>query len=302
MISGKQAISRYRGGNTAKDQGPVQIHLEGENVGEGEVRFDALAGFIEGFQATLRRLVQLRAGKRPASGRLPEQLRQAVDIRLVGFGKGSATLLVKPGTEDVWGSPAAAALEELGRRIEEPKSDWDEGTTDALEQARRSLGKTGRFTVQGEGVRVSVDETVMSRLRERASRSGNGMTRHTVIGWLHMADLQPNEVIVKTALGVEWRCRFASEMKPRILDLLDHVVIAEGPGTLRDRTGELTIEEIRPSLPEAYQLTIGGAVEAVIDERLRTMPHRRDIRPSEGPRITERDVKDLMNAIEELNR
>lgn len=276
--------------------------MDGENVGEGEVRLDALAGFIEGFQATLRRLVQRRLGKRPAVGRLPEQLRQAVDIRLVGFGKGSATLLVKPGSEDTWGSPAAGALEELGRRIEEPESEWDEGTTDALEQARRSLGKGGRFTVQGESVRANVDEDLITRLRDRAAHEMPEVAERTVVGWLHMADVQPNEVIVKTALGIEWRCHFTSVMKPRVLELLDQVVVVEGPGAARDRTGELSIERIRPSLPDAYQLTIGGDIEAVIDERLRAMPRHREIRRAvEGTRITERDVQDLMSAIEELN-
>lgn len=286
----------------ANDRAPVQIHLEGENVGEGEIGLDALAGFIDGFQATLRRLVQLRLGKPPAVGRLPEQLRQALDLRLVGFGKGSATLLVRPGAEDTWGSPGASAMEELGRRVADPESQWDEGTTEALEQARRSLGKGGRFTVQGEGMRANVDEKVIARLRSRAAQVMPEVGERTVIGWLHMADVQPNEVVVKTAHGVEWRCHFPPEMKPRIIELLDQVVVVEGPGRAKDRTGELTIERIRSSVPEAYQMTIGGDFEAVIDERLRATPRRREIRrPSAGLRITERDVEDLMKAIKELN-
>lgn len=303
MISAEQgdiAISRRY---EAKDQGPVQIHLDGENVGEGEVRLDALAGFIDGFQSTLRRLVQLRLGKKPVTGRLPDQLRQAVDIRLVGFGKGSATLLVRPGTEDAWGSPAASALEEFGRRVEEPESEWDEGTTEALEQARRSLGKGGRFTVRGEGVRVSVDENVTARLSGRARRVATAVTRHTVVGWLHMADLQPNEVTVKTALGVEWRCHFAPEMKSRILGLLDQVVVAEGPGSTKDRTGELTIEAIRPSLPEAYQMTIDRDFEAIVEERVRQAPPRERVRAraADGAHISDGDIDDLMAAIREID-
>ncbi len=291
-----------QGGTEAKEHARVQIHLEGENVGEGEIRLDALAGFIEGLQSALRRVVRRRAGKEPATGRPAESMRQALDIRLVGFGKGSATLLVKPGAEDTWGSPAASALEELGRRVAEPGPEWDDGTREALEDARRSLGKGGRFLVHGERIDMTVDEAVTSRLQQPTLAEATAPRKQTVVGWLHMADLQPNEVTIKTALGLEWRCRFAPSLKERVLELLDEVVIAEGVGATKDRTGELTIEEIRPSLPDAYQLTIGGEDETVIDERLRALPRRREIPPpSSGPRITEQDVAELMKAIAELD-
>jgi hypothetical protein len=221
---------------------------------------------------------------------------------LVGFGKGSATLLVKPGSEDVWGSPAGSALEELGRRVEEPGPDWDVGASDALEEARRSLGRGGRFTVQGERVHMRVDEGVTSRLRERALAETKAETRQIVVGWLHMADLQPNEAVIKTALGTEWTCRFGPEMKSRVLELLDQVVVAEGAGTLRDRTGELTIELVRRSLPEAYQMTIDREFEAIVKERVRRTPARRSQTPAAGTaHVNEDDIDRLMAAIKELD-
>jgi hypothetical protein len=149
---------------------------------------------------------------------------------------------------------------------------------------------------------MRVDEGVTSRLRERALAETKAETRQIVVGWLHMADLQPNEAVIKTALGTEWTCRFGPEMKSRVLELLDQVVVAEGAGTLRDRTGELTIELVRRSLPEAYQMTIDREFEAIVKERVRRTPARRSQTPAAGTaHVNEDDIDRLMAAIKELD-
>jgi len=67
----------------------------------------------------------------------------------------------------------------------------------------------------------------------------------SIAGRLHLVDLEPDRVGIRTAAGVEWACRYSEELEERIKGLIDRIVWVEGCGTMTSPLrGALTIDRI----------------------------------------------------------
>lgn len=278
-----------------------EVQLEGAAVGEGEVDFDALVAFGEHFQDALRRLANVVEGRQAVKpGHPTTAATAAAKFRLVGIKKGSAILQLRAASDDLWPSAADMALVELSRRAHAPKAPLERGIVDALEEARLSLGGKGGFRVKSHGMKtLVVNERSVGRLRLRAvERAGVDLSTHVISGWLHMADLQPNEFVIRAPTGIEWRCTFEQAMKQRVLNLLDHVVVARGTGSYAGRVGRLDIESIEEAAP-VLQQTLEGNFDRLMPPDVPTTTRLRQ-QAQLGPEITRKDVDDLLAAIEEL--
>jgi hypothetical protein len=223
----------------------------------------------------------------------------AARFRLVGIKKGSAILQLRAPSTDMWPAAADFALLELSKRAHSQKTYIERGIVDALEEARLSLGASGSFRVRSHGMKtLVVNERSVERLRARSIDQAQIASSSQVIsGWLHMADLQPNEFVIRAPTGIEWRCAFGAELKPRVLALLDRVVVASGRGSQVGRTGRLQIEIIEEARP-VFQQTLEGGSDRILPAEASVMTRLRQHGPI-GPEITRKDVDELLEAIEE---
>lgn len=280
-----------------------EVQIEGASVGRGEVDLDSLVAFGAHFQNALRRLVNVLEGKDAvAPGHPTASASAAARFRLVGIKKGSMILQLKTVSGDWLPGAADMAVVELARRVHNPRAAVDEGIVEALDEARQSLGATGSFRVRSHGMKTMVvDDRTVTRLRSRAvGRRTAESSIHTVSGWLHMADLQPSEFVIRTPTAIEWRCTFSPELKQVVLDLLDRIVVATGRGSLIGRYGRLDIESISAA-PPVYQKTLEGSEEHLNAFTIPTSVRLQKQRGL-GPEITRKDVDDLLASIEEANQ
>lgn len=276
-----------------------EVQLDGPKVGSGEIDFDSLVEFGEHFQDAIRRLVNVLQGKQAVlPGHPTTAATEAASFRLVGIKKGSTILQLKATSSDLWPGAADMAVVELGRRVHNPKASVDTGIVAALEEARSSLGPAGRFRVKSHGMKTMViDHRTVERLRARAvAQARTESVARVISGWLHMADLQPSEFIIRAPSGVEWRCTFSPSMKASVLALLDHVVVAAGHGTQSGRMGQLEIDTITEA-PSVYQQTLDGGSERLAPPDLPTTTRLR-LQHRAGPEITREDVDQLLRSIE----
>lgn len=280
-----------------------EVELEGEAVGHGEVDFDSLVAFGEHFQDALRRFANVVEGRKAVvPGHPTAAASAAARFRLVGIRKGSTVLQLKTTSADWLPSAADLAIAELARQVRSPKASLERGIVDALDEARLSLGARGGFRVKSHGMKTMIiNERAVTRLRTRESEQTSAEARnHVVSGWLHMADVQPNEFVIRTPLGVEWRCTFSPAMKRTVLRLIDQVVVASGTGVQTGRVGKLEIESISAA-PTVYQQTLEGDAERVSGVEIPTSVRLRRSR-GDGLEMTRKDVDDLLASIEEATR
>ncbi|HEX2703691.1 MAG TPA: hypothetical protein VHM72_09695, partial [Solirubrobacteraceae bacterium] len=67
----------------------------------------------------------------------------------------------------------------------------------------------------------------------------------SVAGRLHLVDLEPDRVGIRTAGGVEWACRYPEELEERIKGLIGRIVWVEGHATMTSPLrGTMTIDRI----------------------------------------------------------
>ena len=219
------------------DSDSVEITVEGENVGEGDIDLAALAVFANGFQRAMRGLAaQVR--ERPSRGRPAKGVARASGLRLVALRKGSTTLVLRPASRDAFGALAKDTLDKLQRVVDSTEEPVTLGVVTALEEARRGLGSDGKFAVRHGPNRSQLvfDGDKLQRLRERAqhARLAESIQEVVVSGWLHMVDVKPDEVVIETPEGVEWRSTYPPSLEPAVRSLIGEVVVVTGKGV---RTG-----------------------------------------------------------------
>ena len=233
----------------------ITLKLEGDQAREGIV-LNALDGFITHFTKAL--LYHYRASKseparRTGHPQTDEQL--ATSFRLVEFRTGSAIVVLNPLLADVEMAAMLTAdvptlawtnVESLLATADSRTPFADEVVAE-LEQATRCLGKDGRFSVdyQAHGhVRSrTFDLPVLATLR--APARVDAAREHTITGNLHAIDLEPDQVAIRAASGVDWRCTYPKELQGDVLGLVGSRVWARGVGkSISARAGTLDVIEI----------------------------------------------------------
>lgn len=235
----------------------VEITVEGENVGEGEIDLAALALFANGLQKAMR-AVAAGVRQRPSRGRPAKSVERATGLRLIGIRAGSTTLLLRSTAEDQFGGIAEDTLNEL-ERVVGTTGPVDEAVVTALEEARRGLGTSGRFAIRraSRPAPLVFDQNRLEVLRRRALQAPEVVEPRglvTVTGWLHMVDLAPDEVVISSPEGVEWRATYPADLEPVVRSAVGSIVVASGHG---NRTGPTTGRLELGDLSQAPQLTLG---------------------------------------------
>jgi hypothetical protein len=242
---------------TTEDRTEITLRLEGSRAEHG-VSLSDFESFIDSFLAALRDFDRDRRGVQTRRSGHPERRAEAVTaFRLVRFAPGSGIATIEPETlapTDEQPLPldvVPIALENLRALVEdvETEKQVSEAVTDALGRACRAFGPDGSIRIdfptelRAEPARIDLPQ--LERLR-RTTPAPAGEIR-SVSGRLHLLDVEPDKLAIRSASGVDWTCRYPEELEARITRLMDRVVWAEGSGLLTSpQRGTMTIDRIEP--------------------------------------------------------
>ena len=200
----------------------LELVIEGSRVPTGSIDLDTLAPLANGLLRALRAVAREQRGQ-PASrtGNPGRDIRVATGLRLVALRKGSTVLVWESAEVDLFGGVADETINQLLLRVGDEAAAIDTAVVEPLEEARRSLGEGGtiRFITAGKPP-VVLDEDRIARLRGSSEQPVPALrvTHRTVTGWLHAADLEPNEIRIMDAENLDWICDFQSALRRRCLD------------------------------------------------------------------------------------
>lgn len=260
----------------------VVIDLHGERAQRG-VELDALESFIDQFRRALREFERHeRSAIALKTGSPGAESRAATAFRLVRFrtGSGIATLEpVLPTVEeqlDTGDEPSPnRTLRGLVDAIE--SRDVPLQVLDALEGARRAVGKDGSFGVKttsspSSGVtRVVVDSATVAALRERQRELAEHERDLSIAGFLHLIELEDEarRVGVRTPDGVDWACTYDETLEPVVMRLLKSLVRVSGYGRRTGpASGRLNVDSIE-AVPVPEQTEFFTDVPRPMNELLR---------------------------------
>jgi hypothetical protein len=249
----------------------IVLELRGSRAQYG-VPLGAFETFIENFLKALRDFDRsARMEPTRPTGHPTAHAERITAFRLVGFrpGSGIATLepILEHDEEEDSLAPGMLTLAEMNLRafvsaIRE--NTLDEPTVlDEIEEARRALGEDGRFRIQIGGgtahmpVLADIDAATVERLARGHERRAPRM--QLISGRLHLIDLEPGKVGIRSPTGIDWTCQYPAELEPHVMSLLGTNVWARGMGSATGRRGTLEIHEIQPVLD--YEQTSFFAVD-----------------------------------------
>jgi hypothetical protein len=231
----------------------VTLELDGAEARNG-VALASLEAFIDQFRRALVDFDRSRRAERTRRGGHPSSREQWVTaFRIVSLRRGSAIIELEPiepaTAEQEQIEAEMLAVANLGSFIDviDSAEPLEPDVTESIAAARRALGDGGRIgVVLARGRkrrRVVIDEARIEDLRERKPRHPKVVTQ--VAGRLHMIDVDPLRVGIRAADGVEWTCRYAPELEPRVRELLKLSVIAAGEGVVTSAgRGEFEIRSV----------------------------------------------------------
>jgi hypothetical protein len=118
-----------------------------------------------------------------------------------------------------------------------------------LEEARRSLGEDGRIEF-----RTPWSEPVVLDEQKAAILAGalpaippSDLEWVEISGWLHGADLAPDEIRIRDVRGEDWVCHYPDELEVSVRSLLGSVVIASGLASSEGRRRRIELETLAPA-------------------------------------------------------
>lgn len=250
---------------TTANGSEITITIRGARAERG-VGLSDFESFIDNFLAALRDYDRAARGEQTRKPGHPERRAGAVTaFRLVRFqpGSGIATLEAEHVTAEDDQLPIAdvplslATLRDLTRDLANVNA-LPDPVVEALAKACRAVGHDGSFAIDMAD-EAAAGVVVSSELLDRIggpSRGGSDDETRSVSGRLHLLDLEPDRLGIRSASGVEWTCRYPEELEEHIKSLLDRVVWASGSGTLKTPLrGSMTIERIE-AVDEAHQSAI----------------------------------------------
>lgn len=233
----------------------ITLTMNGEHAQKG-IELDAFDRFIRHFTSALR--CHYRASKSEPPRKAGHPLSQdqlATAFRLVEFRSGSAIAVLDPPTTDagpdlLTGSnvPTIAWVNvDSFLTAVETRRLIEDDVANELEQATKCLGKDGSFVIDyRNGATAKVHRFDLPELaRMRAPQTAEAPRQHTITGSLHAIDLGPDHVAIRTASGMDWRCRYPDELEERVMTFVGARVWARGVGkTTSTRSGTLEVVEI----------------------------------------------------------
>jgi hypothetical protein len=242
---------------TTEDRTEITLRLEGSRAEHG-VSLSDFESFIDSFLAALRDFDRDRRGVQTRKSGHPERRAEAVTaFRLVRFTPGSGIATIEPETlapTDEQPLPldvVPIAVENLRALVDDVEADTQvsEAVTDALGRACRAFGPDGSiqidFPTELRAQPARIDLPRLERLR-RIIPAPAGEVR-SVSGRLHLLDVEPDKLAIRSSNGVDWTCKYPEELEARITRLMDRVVWAEGSGLLTSpQRGTMTIDRIEP--------------------------------------------------------
>jgi hypothetical protein len=234
----------------------ITLTIKGARAERG-VSLSDFESFIDNFLAALRDYDRAGRGEPTRKSGHPDRRAEAVTaFRLVGFQTGSGVATIEPesvAVEDdelpVDDVPLSlmtlqALADDLAaeRPVPEP-------VLDALGKACRAVGADGSVSIDlpdAPAGPIVVDGRLLDRVALAQDADGRDEVR-AASGRLHLLDLEPDRLGIRTARGVEWSCRYPEPLEQRVKSLLDRIVWVEGSGRLTSPLrGAMMIERIEP--------------------------------------------------------
>lgn len=246
----------------------ITLRLEGSRAERG-VSLSDFESFIDSFLAALRDFDRDRRGAPTRKAGHPELRAKAVTaFRLIRFEPGSGIATLEPESPAVGDEEALPllaeevppALENLQTLVEgvDSGAELSESVSQALAQACRVFGSDGSIQVHLPahlGRRpVSIDLPRLKRLGRVENPEAEEV--RSVSGRLHLLDVEPDKLAIRTSAGVDWTCNYPEELEPRVKQLVDRIVWAVGTGRLvTPQRGTMTIERIE-TIEQGEQTTL----------------------------------------------
>lgn len=229
-------------GTTADNHTQITLRLEGSRAEHG-VNLSDFENFIDGFLAALRDYDRGRRGEATRKSGHPERRAAAATaFRLVRFAPGSGIATIEPEAlapsddEPLPLDDIPLAVENLCALLDDIDAGAlvSEPVTDALGRACRSLGNDGSLTVEFPShLRPStsrIDLPLLERLGPTVDSKPDEV--RSVSGRLHLLDVEPDKLAIRTSSGVDWTCKYPEELEPTVKRLVGQIVWAEGTGKL----------------------------------------------------------------------
>lgn len=240
---------------TAEDRTQITLRLEGSRAERG-VTLSDFESFIDNFLSALRDFDRGRRGEPPRKSGHPERRAEAVTaFRLVRFEPGSGIATIEPealipAADDrlplddvpISAETLCALVDELdaGATMSPP-------VTGALEKACRSLGSEGSIAIEfPPQLRASPARIDIRTIAQAASIDQIEPAEvRSVSGRLHLLDVEPDKLAIRTSTGVDWTCRYPEELESTVKGLVGQIVWATGTGRLTSPLrGTMTIEHV----------------------------------------------------------
>lgn len=240
---------------TTEDRTQITLRLEGSRAERG-VTLSDLESFIDNFLAALRDFDRGRRGEPTRKSGHPGRRAEAVTaFRLVRFEPGSGIATVEPESlapdenERLPLDEVPVSVETLRALVDELEAGAavSEPVTDALGKACRSLGSDGSIAIHfPPHIRATPGRIDISRIEQlgHASEARPDEVRG-VSGRLHLLDVEPDKLAIRTSSGIDWTCKYPEELEPTVKGLVGQIVWAAGTGHLTSPLrGTMTIERV----------------------------------------------------------
>lgn len=234
----------------------ITLTIKGARAERG-VSLSDFESFIDNFLAALRDYDRASRGEPTRKSGHPDRRAEAVTaFRLVAFQTGSGVATIEPELvsadddqlpmDDV--PLSLATLRTLADDLAAERS-VPEPVLDALSRACRSVGADGSVAIE-IGATAAAPIVIDIGLLDRVALARNAVADEevrAVSGRLHLLDLEPDRLGIRTASGVEWSCKYPEALEEHVKSLLDRIVWVEGSGRLTSPLrGSMAIECIEP--------------------------------------------------------
>lgn len=235
----------------------IMLTMKGARVERG-VSLSDFESFIDNFLAALRDYDRAGRGQQAKKTGHPDRRAEAVTaFRLVGFRIGSAVATLEPELvsldedEDVLFDEDPISLTNLQALTADLSTERavPPAVIESLEKACRAAGSDGSLSIGLPGSILHplvVNAELLDRVANASTESESESTEVTTVsGRLHLLDLEPDRLGIRTAGGVEWLCKYPEALEERVKAMLDLIVWVEGAGTLTSPLrGTMTVNRI----------------------------------------------------------